>query len=122
VAGPSGDPVTPREYFKHILCNPIMRWSRLHPLSTAQPLLQEVVGPASPWWTLPEAMADQTASALDEKQLSNTEQAVPDYTFYVTTSPAFQTIGGAFWVATLFQRPVSDGEGLMRAEIEKPDS
>jgi glutamate racemase len=95
--------LTAQEYFKHILCNPIdamVLGCTHYPL--LKPLLQDVVGPGITLVDSAEAMADQTASALDEKQLSNTEQAVPDYTFYVTDVPLrFQTIGERFLGRTL---------------------
>jgi glutamate racemase len=95
--------LTAHEYFKHILCNPIdamVLGCTHYPL--LKPLLQDVVGSGITLVDSAEAMADQTASALNERLLNNSEQVPPDYTFYVTDVPLrFQTIGERFLGRTL---------------------
>ncbi|MHC1742649.1 MAG: glutamate racemase [Syntrophobacteraceae bacterium] len=95
--------LTAQEYFRHILCHPIdaiVLGCTHYPL--LKPLLQEVAGEGIVLVDSAEAMADQTASVLEERRLSNTDGAPPDYTFYVTDVPLrFQTIGERFLGRTL---------------------
>lgn len=95
--------LTAQEYFKHILCHPvdaIVLGCTHYPL--LKPLLQEVAGEGIVLVDSAEAMADQTASVLSERRLSNTQDTPPDYTFYVTDVPLrFQTIGERFLGRTL---------------------
>ncbi len=95
--------LTAQEYFKPILSHPIdavVLGCTHYPL--LKPLLQEVVGSGIALVDSAEAMADQTASVLAEKGLSNTSTAPPDYVFYVTDVPLrFQTIGERFLGRTL---------------------
>jgi glutamate racemase len=95
--------LTAQEYFKQILCNPIdaiVLGCTHYPL--LKPLLQDVVGPAIALVDSAEAMADQTAASIEERQLGNVERVPPSYTFYVTDVPLrFQTIGERFLGRTL---------------------
>ena len=62
-----------------------------------KPLLQEVAGPEITLVDSAEAMAEQTAALLTERNLHNPDRAPPEYHFWVTDVPLrFQTIGERF--------------------------
>ncbi|MEQ1591861.1 MAG: glutamate racemase [Thiobacillaceae bacterium] len=67
-----------------------------------KPLLSRIVGAEVQLVDSAEAMAEQVAETLAEKQLANTDHARPRYDFYVTDLPLrFQTIGERFLGRTL---------------------
>ena len=67
-----------------------------------KPLLSQVVGDDVALVDSAEAMAEQVAAVLAEKQLANPGPAQPRYDFYVTDVPLrFQTIGERFLGRTL---------------------
>ena len=67
-----------------------------------KPLLRQVVGDDVALVDSAEAMAEQVAAVLADKQLANPGPAQPRYDFYVTDVPLrFQTIGERFLGRTL---------------------
>ncbi|HOV86037.1 MAG TPA: glutamate racemase [Syntrophobacteraceae bacterium] len=90
--------LTAEEYLKPVLCHSIdtlVLGCTHYPL--LKPLLQEVAGPDIRLVDSAEAMAEQTAAVLQERDLENREGAVPEYRFYVTDVPLrFQSIGERF--------------------------
>ncbi|MGV8073846.1 MAG: glutamate racemase [Syntrophobacteraceae bacterium] len=90
--------ITAQEYFKPILCQGIdtlVLGCTHYPL--LKPLLQKVVGKGIRLVDSALAMAEQTASMLNEINLWNPQRGVPEYCFYVTDVPLrFQSIGERF--------------------------
>ena len=95
--------LTAREYLKPVLCSHVdtlVLGCTHYPL--LKPLLQEVAGPGIQLVDSAEAMADQTARVLTEKDLWNPERTPPAYSFIVTDVPLrFQAIGERFLGRTL---------------------
>lgn len=95
--------LTAREYLKPVLCHNIdtlVLGCTHYPL--LKPLLQKVAGPGIQLVDSAEAMAEQAARTLTEKNLWNPEKDSPDYHFIVTDVPLrFQGIGESFLGRTL---------------------
>ncbi len=95
--------LTAQEYMKPLLTEQIdtlVLGCTHYPL--LKPLLRQVVGEGVALVDSAEAMAEQVAAALADKQLANPGPARPRYDFYVTDVPLrFQTIGERFLGRTL---------------------
>ncbi len=90
--------LTAQEYLRPVLAQDIdtmVLGCTHYPL--LKPLLQEVSGEDVQLVDSAEAMAEQTAALLAERQLANAQRSMPSYEFYVTDVPLrFQTIGERF--------------------------
>lgn len=90
--------LTAQEYLKPVLCHNIdtlVLGCTHYPL--LKPLLQEVAGNHITLVDSAEAMAEQTAEVLNERNLANPQRKVPGYVYYVTDVPLrFQGIGERF--------------------------
>jgi glutamate racemase len=90
--------LTASEYLKTVLCHDIdtlVLGCTHYPL--LKPLLKEAVGSGVHLVDSAEAMAEQTARVLSDKNLRVLEPDAPEYTFYVTDVPLrFQSIGERF--------------------------
>lgn len=95
--------LTAQEYLKPLLAEGIdslVLGCTHYPL--LKPLLQEVTGPSVVLVDSADAMAEQTAKLLTERNLANPDRIPPRYDFYVTDVPLrFQTIGERFLGRTL---------------------
>lgn len=90
--------LTAQEYLRPVLAQDIdtmVLGCTHYPL--LKPLLQEVAGTDVTLVDSAEAMAEQTAALLAERQLANPGRGMPTYQFHVTDVPLrFQTIGERF--------------------------
>lgn len=90
--------MTAQEYLKPVLAERIdtlVLGCTHYPL--IKPLLQEVCGPEVTLVDSAEAMAEQAAALLSERDLHNPSRSAPQYHYYVTDVPLrFQTIGERF--------------------------
>ncbi|MBM4180128.1 MAG: glutamate racemase [Betaproteobacteria bacterium] len=90
--------LTAQEYLKPVLAenvDSLVLGCTHYPL--LKPLLRDVVGPEVALVDSAEAMAEQTAALLAQRDLSNPERTPPTYHFWVTDVPLrFQTIGERF--------------------------
>ncbi len=90
--------LTAQEYLKPVLAenvDSLVLGCTHYPL--LKPLLRDVVGPDVALVDSAEAMAEQTAALLAQRDLSNPERTPPTYHFWVTDVPLrFQTIGERF--------------------------
>ncbi len=90
--------LTAQEYLKPVLAenvDSLVLGCTHYPL--LKPLLRDAVGPGVALVDSAEAMAEQTAALLAQRNLSNPDRTPPDYHYWVTDVPLrFQTIGERF--------------------------